>query len=310
MGMIDYFRLPKRQYYWYVEALKKGNRNPQEPEWPSKGIPARLGLKASNNIISSTDGIDDAQLVVTVLDEYNRHISNNVPIELRILSGPGEFPTGRMIRFVPPSQEEASDIAVRDGQAAIAFRSYHAGKTVIQAITDGLEPAVIEIITLGTPMWEEGVTVPVAGRPYHRYEGEVCERVSDTNKMLLATYRPTWVSSSLEGTNKAYVNDGDVTTFWKPVVTDREKWWKLALEASYCISKIQVELPEADVVYQYKIEVSVDDLIWKEVISDRVSSKDIKVRTFQGDFGCDIAFVRISFISEEAGLTEVRIGGK
>jgi hypothetical protein len=101
-----------------------------------------------------------------------------------------------------------------------------------------------------------------------------------------------------------------VTTFWKPVVTDREKWWKLALEASYCISKIQVELPEADVVYQYKIEVSVDDLIWKEVISDRVSSKDIKVRTFQGDFGCDIAFVRISFISEEAGLTEVRIGGK
>jgi hypothetical protein len=310
MGMIDYFRLPKRQYYWYVEALKKGNRNPQEPEWPSKGIPARLGLKASNNIISSTDGIDDAQLVVTVLDEYNRHISNNVPIELRILSGPGEFPTGRMIRFVPPSQEEASDIAVRDGQAAIAFRSYHAGKTVIQAIADGLEPAVIEIITLGTPMWEEGVTVPVAGRPYHRYEGEVCERVSDTNKMLLATYRPTWVSSSLEGTNKAYVNDGDVTTFWKPVVTDREKWWKLALEASYCISKIQVELPEADVVYQYKIEVSVDDLIWKEVISDRVSSKDIKVRTFQGDFGCDIAFVRVSFISEEAGLTEVRIGGK
>ena len=66
-----------------------------------------------------------------------------------------------------------------------------------------------------------------------------------------------------------------------------------------CIrDRIQVELPEADVVYQYKIEVSVDDLIWKEVISDRVSSKDIKVRTFQGDFGCDIAFVRISFISD------------
>ncbi len=309
MGMIDYFRLPKRQYYWYKEALKNENPHPMEPEWPQNGVPAKLELSAGKTLIKATDGTDDTQLVIRVLDASGKHINNNVPVELTIQSGPGEFPTGRKIRFMPPSKEETSDITIRDGQAAIAFRSYHGGKTIIRATSEGLIPAAIEISTQGTPLWEEGETAMVADRPYHRYKGGKVT-IPDTDKMLLAKFRPTWVSSSLAGTNKANVNDGDVATLWKPLAEDKEKWWKLALEASYCIHKIQIELPQEKLDYQYKVEVSTNDIQWEEIISDRVGKNDSKLRTFQGDWGCNIAFIRITFTSSSAGLAEVRVGGK
>lgn len=310
MGMVDYFRIPKRQYYWYIESLVKGNQKPIEPEWPKDGTPAKLRLDASNTVISSTNGTDDAQLIVTVLDASGKPISNNIPVKLTVVSGPGEFPTGRSIQFMPPSTEEVSDITIRDGKAAIAFRSYHAGKTLIKASADGVEPAIVEITTQGTPVWKEGITKPVANRPYKRYNDETTVQDLNPDEMLLATHRPTWVSSTLKGTNKAYVNDDNTETFWKPIAEEKGKWWKLALEASYCIRRIQVELPNEKEIHQYKIEVSTDDLNWKEIISDRSGERDAKIRTFQGDFGCDIAFVRVTFLSEHAGLVEVRIGGK
>jgi beta-galactosidase/beta-glucuronidase len=68
MGLVDYFRLPKRQYYWYQEAYAKGNTIPVEPIWPVPGTPAKLKLESSNSIITATDGTDDVQLIVTVLD--------------------------------------------------------------------------------------------------------------------------------------------------------------------------------------------------------------------------------------------------
>ena len=82
------------------------------------------------------------------------------------------------------------------------------------------------------------------------------------------------------------------------------------MEASYCIDNIRIELPEKHVVYHYKIEVSVDDNEWKEIIQDKVSTEDSRTRSFHGDFGCNVAFVRITFLSKDAGLAEVSIGGK
>lgn len=307
MGLIDYFRLPKRQYYWYVEAYKNGNRNPVEPEWPQEGTPAGLRLEASNYRIASTDGTDDAQLIVTVLDASGKHISNNVPVELTIVSGPGEFPTGRKITFMPPSDDEASDIAIRDGQAAIAFRSYHAGKTVIKATAKGLKPATIEIRTQGAPQWKEAYAEQMPDRTYRRYKGADAQVVRE-EEMLLAGNRPSWSSSALPGTNKANVNDGDSRTVWIPEEKDAEKWWKLALEASYCIDRIQIEFPEA-ANYQYVVEVSGDDKNWTRVIDQSESNSTDKIRMAEGDFGCDVAFIRISFTSGKAGLAEVKVGG-
>ena len=306
MGMIDYFRIPKRQYYWYQNVYAKGQNPPSEPEWPENGIPAKLKLEASNTVISSTDGTDDTQLIITILDASGKHISNNAPVELSIISGPGEFPTGTKIQFMPPSKDEASDITIRDGQTAITFRSYYGGQSIIKASSPGLEEAIIEITTYGFPQWKEGITPKVKEKPYKRYIRE--EVIGKMQEMLLAKNRPSWVSSTGEGTSKANVNDDDSNTIWIPAKNDKEKWWKLDLEASYDINSIQIEFPTAE-AYQYIVEVSEDDKNWTTVVDQtKVSNKD-KIRTVSGNLGKNIAFIRIRFVSEVAGLAEVMVGG-
>jgi hypothetical protein len=105
-------------------------------------------------------------LLVTVVDAAGTAISNNVPVTLTITSGPGEFPTGPSITFTPPGGGSASDIAIRDGQAAIEFRTYYAGTTVIEATSPGLTSSKVTIISQGSPAWVEGTTPKVASRPY------------------------------------------------------------------------------------------------------------------------------------------------
>ena len=65
MGMVDYFRLPKRQWYWYRNEYL----HIPPPAWPSNGVPAALKLTADKTTLKSVDGTDDAQLIVTVVDK-------------------------------------------------------------------------------------------------------------------------------------------------------------------------------------------------------------------------------------------------
>ena len=162
MGIVDYFRIPKRSYYWYCNAY--ANKKP--PTWPTSGTAAGLKLTSSTTTLSAVDGTQDAWLLVTVVDVAGTAISNNVPVTLTITSGPGEFPTGPSITFTPPGSGSASDIAIRDGQAAIEFRTYYAGTTVIEATSPGLTSSKVTIISQGSPAWVEGTTPKVASRPY------------------------------------------------------------------------------------------------------------------------------------------------
>jgi len=162
MGFVDYFRLPKRQWYWYRNEYR---RVPPR-DWPSEGTPAGLRLTTDRTVLQSVDGTDDAQLIVTVVDANGKALSNSPPVTLTIVSGPGEFPTGPSITFAPDS-----DIAIRDGMAAIEFRSYYGGKSVIRATSPGLRDAVVEITSLGEPAFVKGKTPPVQARPYVRFEG-------------------------------------------------------------------------------------------------------------------------------------------
>jgi hypothetical protein len=161
-GIVDYFRIPKRAYYWYRNAYAKV----APPTWPTAGTPAGLKLTASTTTLSAVDGTEDAWLLVTVVDANGNAISNNVPVTLTLKSGPGEFPTGPSITFTPPGSGSASDISIRDGQAAIEFRTYYAGTSIIEATSPGLTSSSITITSQGAPAWVEGMSPTVAPRPY------------------------------------------------------------------------------------------------------------------------------------------------
>ena len=162
MGIVDYFRIPKRSYYWYRNAYAKV----APPTWPASGTPAALKLTASTTTLTAVDGTQDAWLLVTVVDASGKPISNTATVTLAVTSGPGEFPTGPSITFTPGTTKPASDIAILDGQAAIEFRTYYAGTSVITASSPGLTSATVTITSQGSPAFVEGQTPPADTRPY------------------------------------------------------------------------------------------------------------------------------------------------
>ena len=164
MGIVDYFRIPKRSYYWYRNAYAKV----APPTWPTSGTPAALKLTSSTMTLSAVDGTQDAWLLVTVVDASGKPISSNVTVTLTVTSGPGEFPTGPSITFTPSGGGAASDIAILDGQAAIEFRTYYSGTSVITATSTGLTSASVTITSQGSPAYVPGQTPSTPARPYTR----------------------------------------------------------------------------------------------------------------------------------------------
>jgi beta-galactosidase len=298
MGVIDYFRLPKRAYYWYRNTYAKV----APPTWPTSGTAAALQLTADKTTLSAVDGTDDAQLIVTVVDSKGNPISNNVPVTLSVSSGPGEFPTGTSITFTPAGSSDQSDIAILDGQAAIEFRSYYAGTSVIKATSPNLTSASITITSQGSPAWVEGVTKPTAARPYTRYTGSGTSSSSQT----LALDRPTNASSNAGTASNG--NDGDTTTSWQAASTDASPWWQVFLESSYTVSSVQLTFPTAD-NYRYTIDVSPDGTQWTTKVDQSQNTSTSQTRTATTAFGSGISYVRVSFTGQPAGLAEIAVTG-
>ena len=63
-GIVDYFRIPKREWYWYRNQYA----NVPPPTWPTSGTPAGLKLASSTTTLTAVDGTEDAWLNVTVVD--------------------------------------------------------------------------------------------------------------------------------------------------------------------------------------------------------------------------------------------------
>jgi hypothetical protein len=303
MGMIDYFRLPKNMWYWYRNEYK----HIAPPEAAKEGIPAKLKLTANKTTIGNTDGTDDVQLIVTVLDIDGSAISNSPDVTLTLVSGPGEFPTGSSITF-----SNTSDIYIRDGKAAIEFRSYYGGKSVIKATSPGLQDALITIETKGTPGYVEGKTLKVEERPFIPYVTKIFTQVS-TSKVNLAPQKPTRASSEAHGFNASLANDQDVATCWQAKAFETNNWWQVDLENLYKISKIKVSFP-SDGNYRYKVEISDDATSWEMVSDQTQTTSTEKTRTHSVDEGANGRFLRITFIGlpngKPAALAEVEVFGK
>ncbi len=251
MGIVDYFRIPKRSWYWYRNEYSKV----PPPEWPQAGTPARLRLEADKTQSIRADGTDDAWLLVTVLNSDGKPISNSPPVELTIVKGPGEFPTGPSISFDP-----RSDIRIQDGQAAITFRSYDSGETVIRASSPGLAPAEVTLHFTGSEPYREGKTPPVQPRPYVKYVRPAQQPETQT----FGRNNPTFPSSSAEGHPGAAAADGDPKTYWQPAAKDPAPSWTVDTERFITLSRVRMTFANP-AAYKLKIEVSDDQRTWRPV---------------------------------------------
>ncbi len=303
-GIVDYFRIPKRAWYWYRNAYAKV----APPTWPAAGTPAGLKLAASSTTLSAVDGTQDALVTVTVVDASGKAINNNVPVTLTVTSGPGEFPTGPTILFTPPSSSDPqADIAIADGQAAIEFRSYFAGTSVITATSPGLASANMTITSQGSPAYVPGSTPPTAPRPYVRYTGSTTPPATSST---LALNHPTSASSTGSGTS-ALANDGDGSTVWTASSTDTSAWWQVSLEANRTVTLIEVTFPAA-ANYRYTIAVSTDGQKWTTASDQSATTSTAQTQRATGTWS-GVQYVRVNFSGtpsgQPAGLAEVVVSG-
>jgi hypothetical protein len=267
MGIVDYARLPKRSYYWYRNAY----RNVSPPEWPRPGTPAGLRLTSSSTVIDRSDGTDDVHLTVTVVDAEGRALSNSPPVTLSIESGPGELPTGRTIRFAPDS-----DIPIRDGQAAIAMRSWQSGKSVIRASSPGLADAVLSITTLGGPAFVPGLTPLAPNRPYIE-----AKRTDDEFMFapdgIFGLNNPTGASSSAKGHESRFVNDGDPSTWWAAAKGDDASWVSISPEKVIQFRKLEITFPQAG-NYRFVAQVEGEGGQWINLVDESETNQTAQRR--------------------------------
>jgi hypothetical protein len=300
MGLVDYQRLPKRAWYWYRNAYA----HVPPPEWPQPGTPAGLKLVADKTTLERVDGTDDTHIVVTVVDAAGKPISNSVPVTLSIESGPGEFPTGPSITFAPDS-----DITIRDGQAAIEFRSYYAGTTVIRATSPGLKDATITITSKGGPAFVPGKTPPVQPRAYR----PVKEQRGAGTATTYGRGNPTRASSEAPGHSGGLANDGDPATFWQAANAMPNSWWGIDLERIVAIEQFSLLFPEEG-NWRYRIEISQDGTTWRPATDQTGTTSTSKDRTDKASPGATGRFVRVTITGVPAGrsaaLSEFSATGK
>jgi len=257
MGMIDYFRRPKQQWYWYRNAY--AGMAPPEPAKP--GTPAALKLTTDSPGAIRADGTGDVQVIVSVLDASGKRISNSPRVKLEIVSGPGEFPTGRSIAFSPDS-----DIAIRDGEAAMEMRSYQSGQIRLRATSPGLTPAELTVDAEGGPAFVSGVTLLAADRPYISYQ-EGSE--SDAQPIDISLNRPTAASSSAVDHTSRMANDGNIATYWEPGQgAQGDSWWQVDFESRCHVKSVRLSLAKA-AAYRYVIEYADEEGDWTPVADRR-----------------------------------------
>ena len=299
-GIIDYFRLPKRAWYWYRNEYA----HVPPPEWPVGGTPAALKISADKTTLKSVDGTDDAQIIVTVVDADGRALSNSPPVTLAIESGPGEFPTGPSITFAPDS-----DIAIRDGEAAMEFRSYYAGQTVIRATSPGLKDATITITSLGEPKFIAGKTPPVKSIPYVRFTGSPATVSATAASSVFGLNNPTLASSETPGHAARLGNDGNASTFWQPQDGDANPSWQVDFERAVTMQQVKITFPSEE-NYRYIIETSNDGQRWTLADDQTATTSTEKIRTHALANKISGHLLRITFTGKPAAVAEVEILGR
>jgi hypothetical protein len=254
--------------------------------------------------LKSADGTDDAQIIVTVVDTNGRALSNSPPVTLTVVSGPGQFPTGPEITFAPDSE-----IAILDGEAAIEFRSYYAGKTVIHATSPGLKDGTITITTQGGPKFIPGKMPPVALRPYVRFAGQLTKVSTATANSIFALNNPTLASSEEPAHTARFGNDGDISTYWQPQEDDANPWWQVDLEREVTMKQTKITFP-SEGNYHYKVEISNDGQRWIKAAdqTQTAGTSNVRMDLFANEISGHL--LRVTFSGTPAAIAEIEILGR
>lgn len=306
MGCVDYYRLPLQIWYYYRYKNTGVAR-----ECSIDGTAAKLKLTASDKEITN-DGTKDTHIIVTVEDADGNWVNEETELVFEVTDGPGIFPTGKTMRFKPGD-------SMRDGKAAIEFRSYYAGTTTIKAYAPDrpeINPDTITITTTGTGSQTEPDISTMYGA-FMSNGGVIPNTVEEPEAYGFVNYKgcPMHASSGDSGENTCKnILDGDKQTEWKAETPGSGQWVSVELEHGG-INLFKAQLSFKGKKYPYKISyktTNIDDPEWitlKEYDQEALDSAPVE-ESFGGVY---MRYIRIEFTDVPAGeyanLAELRLYG-
>lgn len=303
MGIIDYYRLPLNIWYCYRE-----NRTGVEPEFSQDGTPTKLKLTASSTTIKN-DGTSDSHIIVTVTDDEGNWLNDEPEVTFEIVDGPGIFPTGKTITFKPGD-------SMRDGKAAIEFRSYYAGNTTIKAYSESdpdIEPATINIMTVGNGSADEPDIETMYGA-FMSNGGYVPSSVAEPTAYRYHKFTGCPMNASSGQSTAPYTQDGDENTEWRADVPGSNQWMYMEIEHGG-MKLYKARLSFKDKVYPFKIQCKRYNISDEEWITLKEFDKDaIKSMPAEIDLGGEyMRYIRFLFDdvpeNEYASLAEMKLYG-
>lgn len=258
-GLVDYFRMPRRPYYWYREKLR-GIAPPTFPE-PGTAVALRLSSDAEE---MPTDGTGDVRLEVELLDSGGTRVADDREVTLTVVEGEGLFPSGRSITLSPETD------SLWGGAGAIEFRSYAPGAQRIRATAHGVTPAELVVVATGPAKpqrtWRLAPRAPwVTGRP------------AGTGDASLTASRPVAASSALPGYEGANVTALGSRTFWRAASSEPGAWIAARLEFTYEISRVVIVFPEIP-KQPWLVETSTDGRVFEPIHEAGPGGDELLVR--------------------------------
>lgn len=293
MGIVDYFRIPKRAWFWYRNTYS----HIAPPEWPSSGSPAKVILSASKKEGIRTDGTDDTRLRISLTDNAGHPVSAAVETTVRIISGPGQFPTGKSICFRP-----GHDIRILDGQASISIRSYYSGTTCITATGKGLAPDTLFLQFVGDAPYAPSSAGEVKERSYRPYSRNV------TLVQEFGFNNPAFASSATEGHPASMVTTSSTGEYWEAAASDARPWLTLDTEKGLELEEVSLRF-FGQSPRKLTIETSIDGQKWTPLKDLRTSQEAFRLPV-PGSSPCRCRFIRLSFLEGRPSVSLFRVRGK
>ncbi|KQR86381.1 glycoside hydrolase family 2 [Microbacterium sp. Leaf179] len=313
MGMIDYNRLPKDQWYWFRanKARWTDEAVVADPvavarEQSVQGAATAMTLapsKYSSDTITD-DGRTDTQLVVTLRNGAGEWVNDTRAVTLTVTDGPGILPGGKSYTFSP-------GLTMFDGKAAVAFRSAFAGTSTITASSDGLPDATFQVNTEAVAGSADDVEPADFGNA-SLWGGQQTSiaaptQYGDVNKALS---RPLTATSEQSGNGRALAADGNSATSWVAGATGAGQSIASFLEVAQYIYKVRLDF--AGAALPYTLEVQGADKAWTTVAS--YTSATVGSRPAEESLdGVYAESIRVSFpgltSSQRATLAELQVFG-
>ena len=285
-GLVDYFRMPRRPYYWYREKLR-GIAPPTFPE-PGTAVALRLSSDAEE---MPTDGTGDVRLEVELLDSHGTRVADDRAVTLTVVDGEGLFPSGRSITLSPETD------SLWGGAGAIELRSYAPGTQRIRATSPGLLSAELDLVATG-PAKPQRTWRLAPPAPW------VTDPPAGTGEASLTASRPVTASSALLGYEGGAATALGSGTFWRAASSEHGEWIAASLEFPYKISRIVIVFAEVP-KQPWLVETGTDGRVFVPLHEAGPGGEEMSVRLeFEPR---QASTVRLTFPEAPVDVEEIRV---